>query len=138
MAAGEGRKAAGQHGALDHGGVLHLAGPQTLGLLHLGQARIFDSHGRHAGHDGEQAQILAGELLDDARGIQVEQADDTVLGLQRHGHHTPDLALDDAGVEGEGRIGQGVAHQHGALFAHYQIAHVRADAEPLAFGGAHA
>ncbi len=99
-AAGEGRKGAGQHGALDHRGVLHLARPQTLGLLHLGQARIFDSHGRHTGHHGEQAQILAVELLDFGQGIEVEQADDTVPGLQRHGHQTPDLGLEDAGVNG--------------------------------------
>lgn len=61
----EGRKLAGKHGALDHGGMLQLAGADPLRLLHFGQAGILDAHRGHVGHDREQAQILLGEFFDE-------------------------------------------------------------------------
>ena len=63
---------------------------------------------------GEQAQIVFRELVDEMRRVQINQADDALLGLQRHGQNAADLLLHDAHALGERLIQPGIAHQHGS------------------------
>ena len=91
----------------------------------FGQARVLDANGRHVGHHREQAQIVLGEFAQHERRIHVDQADDALLGLQRHGHHGVDLLLDDAHAALESVVELGVAHQDGALLLEHAVAHRR-------------
>ena len=121
-----------QQAALDFGGLLQLLGVHALGLLHFGQARVFDADGRHVRHHGEQAQIVLGEFLDEVRRVQIDQPDDAIVGLQRDRQHAANLLLHDAHAVGERLVQAGVAHQQRRFFLDHAVAHRVADAEAFA------
>ncbi len=91
----------------------------------FGQARVLDADGGHVGHHGEQAQIVLGEFAQHEGRIHVDQADDALLGLQRHRHHGVDLLLHDAHAALEGVVELRIAHQDGGFFVEHAVAHAR-------------
>ena len=72
----------GQHAALNFGGLGEVALHDALGLFDFGEAGVLDADGGHVGHDGEQAEIVLGEFAQNEGRVQIDEADDAVLGLQ--------------------------------------------------------
>src|ERR1019366_7837434 len=126
----------GQHAPLNLRRLRELARHDALRLFHLRQARVLDADGRDVGHHGEQAQIVLGEFAQDEGRVQVDQADDAVLGLQGHRHHGVHFLLHDAHAALEGVVQLGVAHQNRRALFEDAIAHGGADAEAISLVGA--
>ena len=101
----------------------------------LGEARVLDADGGDVGHHGEQAEIVLGEFAQNEGRVQVDQADDAVLGLQGGGHHGVDLLFHDAHAALEGVVELGVAHQDGGALFEDAVADGGADAEAIALVG---
>ena len=98
----KGREHRRQHGSLDHGGVFQLLCPQLFGLLDFRQPRVFDADRGHVGHHREQAQIVLSELAHKAHhGIQVDQTDHALIGLQRDSQNTANLVRNNTLMRGQ-------------------------------------
>ena len=126
----------GQHAALNLGGLGEVALHDALGLFDFGEAGVLDADGGDVGHHGEQVEIVLGEFAQNEGRIDVDEADDAVLGLQRDGHHGVDLLLHDAHAALEGVVELGVAHQHRRSLFEHAVADGGADAEAIALVGA--
>src|SRR5215469_9484723 len=98
---------------------------------------MFDSDGGDVRHHGQQIQIFLGELVHEVRRVEIDEPDDTVVGLQWNRQHAANLLLHDAHALGESLIEAGVANQQRRLLVDHPIAHHAADAESFAACGTH-
>ena len=119
---------------MDLGGLLELAGHELFGLLDFGEAVALDANGGYVGHDGEQVEIVAGELAGELRRIDVDEADHLVVGLERNCHEGAHAMLDDAEALAEGLIHGDIANHHGGLGVEHAVAHGATDTEAFALG----
>jgi hypothetical protein len=117
-------------------GVLQLLGVQLLGLLHFDEPCLLDADRGDVRHDRQHAEIFFGEFVNQVRGVEINQSDDAVLGLQRSRQHAADVLLQDAHSGRERLVGQRIANQQRAPLADDQVAHQRADAKARALDGA--
>ena len=69
-------------------------------------------------------------------GVEVDEADDAVVGLEGNGEHAADLLFDDAHAFLEYFVEAGVADEQGGFVAEDAVADGVADAEAIASGGA--
>ena len=102
----------GQKALLNFGRLFEVARHQLPRLFHFGEARLFDADGGDIRHHGQQVQIVFGEFAQQGRRIDINDADDLLARLQRHGHQGADVLLDDAAALAERVVDGSVAHQH--------------------------
>ncbi len=126
----------GEEAPLDFGGLGHFLGQEALGGFDFGEAGVFDADGGDVGHDGEEAEILLGEFVNEVGTVEIDEANDTVVGLEGDGQHAADLLFDDAHAFLEHFVEPGIADEEGIFLSQDTLANGGADEEALAAGGA--
>ena len=63
---------------------------------------MLDTDGRDIGHHGKQIEIVSGEFPNEVRRIEIDQANDAVLSLERDSQDTAYLTFHDAEALGGG------------------------------------
>ena len=80
---------------------------------------------------------IAREFADQVRRIDVDQADNAVVGLEGHGDHAADFLLHDAHVLAQSLIELRVANQQRFFLAQHTLANGGRDLKTIAAGGTH-
>ena len=93
---------------------------------------MLDADGGDVGHHGEQVEIVFRELAKDGGRIDIDDADDFLARLQRHGNQAADVLFDDALALAQSFIVGGVADQHGRAGIDHAIADGSGDTETFA------
>lgn len=121
---------------LDVRGELRVALQQLLLVLHLREPLVLDANRRVVGQNGQQLQVGRREAPARRPRVHVEQADDLLLGPQRHGHQGQDALAGDAPPGVERGVPGGVAHEDRGPLLQHALADRRADPESLPARGA--
>ena len=126
------RRHRGQEAALDVRGLLQIALHDAFLVLDFSQARMLNAHSGGVGHHREQVEIVFGKDAGQSGRVHVDEPDDPLLSLQRHGHERPNPLLDDALPQAERVVKLDIADQNGIARLEHTVTHRRTNAKCIA------
>ena len=96
---------------------------------------MLNANGGDVRHDGQQIQIFAAEISHNRAVININQPNDTVAGLQRHGDHAAHAMHDDAVLLAQGMVHLGVTDDDGSAALDHAVSHGRRDRKAITLAG---
>jgi hypothetical protein len=120
-----------QKALLDRGRLVEIARHDLFLTLDLGEALVLDADSRVVCQHGQELEIVGSEFPSQHSRVDIDQTDDTLLGLERHGHHRTDVLLADALCRLEGLVERRVPHEYRRLVVDHAVADTSADPEAL-------